>query len=192
MYFIYDLHLGGILFRSPDMPEVLWKCHELCGSDFRNLNVTGNDTLTVVCWTRCGGQYSAVERYLRRYLVIDGENRHCDVRRWHEDYGIYPKQKTLCRSWTVYSTRKRHKTRCHGPAMAGHNAREGQDDGGCSDNERNCLINRTRPRPGTIFSGIHAWDVSEWKYFQKKSRSWKDQSRAKRQYLWHERRHGAA
>lgn len=97
MFKIVDLQTGQVRqYETQRATAVAWKVlnHRHEKVTFDDLNMTGNDT--IVRWERTGvyicvpgfpdiPEYKRV-RYLRRYMVLDGDDRCIDVRKWDIDW----------------------------------------------------------------------------------------------------------
>lgn len=196
MYYLRDL-LSETVTPFPDAPSLARAWRERFGDSFDELNVTGRDSRAGVIRrvVRAGGDsdgetlvvHERVE-WSRRFQVLDEDGRSVDVREWPED---------------VFRTERRAPRRCraanHG-GRAAHPHRRGPtlQLGAIRAAADRTYLDECDERPTRDNSGIRRKATmtaaefgdhcgSRWK----KSDSWKDQTRAPRQFARHKHGVGA-
>lgn len=149
-----------------------------CGLDFRQLNMTGNDMMTSVVEYE---DYVTTESWLRPYMVFDSDGRIIDIRSW--SWQLAPQHHTANFSWLTGRGSRSHTHRKGGPSMYRQTLRAEQDA------EDHCkevgLDDRIRFRKRA--RDIDVWDYVEYAHAKDYigSKSWKDQTKAARQYGRH-------
>lgn len=165
---------------------------------FEQLNITGSDTYayhTTDGYGRIpdgnGGTVLIPFRKLvygtRRYLVLDEDNKHIDIRTWGS--GIWdnvPTRHTYRRT-RFYSGAKRHSHRISGPSGYRRTMRAMSDTGLLEDIDTCQHENSLKPRPKTRIRGVAVYDWYEEKACRpyNSSKCWKDQCKSRRQYKKH-------
>ena len=154
--------------------------------DFRELNVTGKDnkieneyTTTTSCVPGLLGYTTIEHRVLKRYLVIDESGRHMDIREW-ENTPIRTGSTHTC-AVVPFIGEKYHLHRTDGPSMYRRTRRANTDDR-FEELENGEMVAVPGIRSKTV---IRADDV--WEHYGRPtkgvcSKSWKDQTKADRQY----------
>lgn len=158
---------------------------------FRVINMTGNDT-AYVC-----DPFSVFPKgyMLRKYQVIDENNRIVDPRTWNVafdrvlqdplQYREIPRRKRT--SYGVSTPGRHHHFHRHGlPAMMYQSLKNSMDDvsDDLIDLDIEILEDRTAMRKKSFVRG-DLWDACEKKTFRTPSKSWKDQSSSRKQWGKH-------
>lgn len=190
MLFLHDLWhtFAGQTNRWPNNPMVFeskeallafW--HKINGVSWENLNVTGNDTLVQ---STVEDDFSAVQTvvYTRRYLVMDEYGRKLDPRDWNLPIRPLPDGPVVRRIYNRGS--KNHRHRVSGPALWRSAAR--------ADFDRAFEIGDSiEQAPGlrkkALMSLYDKNDIYDRRRFRRPTRSWKDATKAERQYMRHKK-----
>lgn len=190
MYYLRDL-LSETATPFPDAPSLARAWRARFGPSFDELNVTGRDTRAGMV-TRIAGRPARVilERveWPRRFQVLDEDGRSVDIRAWPE--AVFRDEPRHPRRWFDASA-GRHRGNPHrrGPTLQLGAMREAAD---------RTYLDECDARPTRDDSGVRRKAAltpgefadrcgARWK----KSDSWKDQTRAPRQFARHKRGVGA-
>lgn len=190
MLFLHDLWhtFAGQTNRWPANPMVFedkeallafW--YKVNGASWENLNVTGNDTLVQ---STVEDDFSTVQTVVctRRYLVMDEYGRKLDPRDWGLPIRPLPDGPVVRRVYNQGS--KNHRHRVSGPAIWRGAAR--------ADFDRAFEIgDNIEQAPGlrkkALMSLYDKNDIYDRRWLRKPTRSWKDATKAKRQYMRHKK-----
>lgn len=190
MLFLHDLWhtFAGQTNRWPANPMVFedkeallafW--YKVNGASWENLNVTGNDTLVQ---STVEDDFSTVQTVVctRRYLVMDEYGRKLDPRDWGLPIRPLPDGPVVRRVYNQGS--KNHRHRVSGPALWRGAAR--------ADFDRAFEIgDNIEQAPGlrkkALISLYDKNDIYDRRWLRKPTRSWKDATKAKRQYMRHKK-----
>lgn len=190
MLFLHDLWhtFAGQTNRWPANPVVFedkeallafW--YKVNGASWENLNVTGNDTLVQ---STVEDDFSTVQTVVctRRYLVMDEYGRKLDPRDWGLPIRPLPDGPVVRRVYNQGS--KNHRHRVSGPALWRGAAR--------ADFDRAFEIgDNIEQAPGlrkkALMSLYDKNDIYDRRWLRKPTRSWKDATKAKRQYMRHKK-----
>lgn len=212
MYYLIDIISGTTVYKAADKRDLLgcWARVATTNRDgslnFRELNVTGNDT--VAEWVMDGRYFfpdgRACPTYteqlrLRRFQVKDDKGCSCDIRVWEEDihsspsggfwysrhYGM-PERLPEFRREPALQGGKKHYRRMSYPAMAHGTLRDlyAQPDVDADEDSPVCPSDI----PPVRYRGVNrytTYDLAETKYFNRGSRSWKENSKSRRQWGKH-------
>lgn len=172
---------------------------------FHLLNVTGKDTLRemvptgqYICYPRLMTSFPEYrwESRLRRFRVLDGEGRSIDIRSWEELYqeevkGSCPIRETQTRSPKFRqepcgSGAKQHEHYFRGAAFWKESLKAAMDDDFMDDVDYLPITNHGKARK----RGITSWSSNEKANRKARNRysgsaSWKDQSKAGKQWAKH-------
>lgn len=185
MYYIYNVISGEVVANACDKISLLrawaskvlkatrWNCHGSLNSmnhAFDELSMTDADT-NVIRLPLFGTEFVKEIKSLRTYRVYDSDDRIIDIRLWDEcDEILFPPRKVV---YSYYNSgSKRHHHRVTGPSFMYRDLRNREREDGIAS------------KPIRI-SVADAWDSYEKHYFASYSKSWKDQSKAKKQWCKH-------
>ena len=197
MFYLADLHTGA-RFSFPDAAALArwWKSH--FGMDFTQLNITGKDTyitieITGQYWDPCIGAYRPERTrtaVLRRYQVLDSDNRSVDIRRW--DVALFNSQTHCGLYGWPWSGGKSRWHRRSAPSMRRSAMRAAQTDGYASEAAEayRLNINSLSCRVKTAMTEYDVEDYYDRRTKSQRSKSWKDQTKSRRQYAKHKAKHG--
>lgn len=206
MYYIVYLPTGDYYLCNTKLEVIsIWftriHCFDLYDSDdtkalFKELNVTGNDTVKVTWFD------DKTYEYLRPYQVLDENGRSCDIRTWMEEIEMFQKGikvrplSKVCKMGEVpryrvdpiCGIRKRHSHRALGPTMWKRAMQEIEglnlymssvesEDGLCSI-KYNVKFRDRGIGVDTIWDGYE----SKWHNRYSSSKCWKDQTKARKQW----------
>lgn len=206
MYYIVYLPTGDYYLCNTKLEVIsIWftRIHNLGRYDsedtktlFKELNVTGNDTMKVTWFD------DKTYEYLRPYQVLDENDRSCDIRTWTEEIELFRKgisahllskvvkkgEVSRYRVDPICGIRKGHSHRSQGPAMWKRSMQEIE-----GLNLYTCSVEGEDELPSTKYNvkfrdrgiGVDTiWNGIESKWFNKYSSSkcWKDQTKARKQW----------
>ena len=193
MYFVHDLY-DDTCVKFGSMTDVAYWWRKKAGRDFSQLNITGNDTFTSM--ERCGWLFTdigVIPRYkkvchLRRYQVLDEDDRSVDIRTWPKSVWEWAPSYPPC-YWPCGFKNNHHRTT--GPSMWRGTYRASMD--GLDEAE---LLEENLPLPIQDNTGVRlpfngtdrVWDYYDSHYFHWRSKSWKDQTKARKQWAKHKSR----
>ena len=190
MYYVRDLY-DDTRIKFGSMNDVAYWWRRKVGQDFSQVNITGKDTCTVMeknGWLRTEigviPTYKRV-RYLRRYQVLDEDGRSVDIRTWPKSVWEWAPSHPAC-YWPCGFKDNHHRTT--GPSMWRSPYRASMD--GLDEGE---LLSEGLPLPIRDNSGVRlpfdgtdsVWDYYDSHYFHWRSKSWKDQTKARKQWAKH-------
>lgn len=198
LYNVIDLNSGETIASGTCQQIAHWwrrKFKDQKGNvNFRDLNVTGKDV--VICKEKDGFSLVMIDgkltlitnwvrvRYLRRYQVLDEDGRSVDIRNWSKDVWEYkpPRHRPLVLDWVDGS--KSHFHRTSGPSMW-----RGTFSSSMETADETELLEDGLPLPiqsnvdvRLPFNTSTVWDYYDRHHFHRKSKSWKDQSKARKQW----------
>lgn len=195
MLFLHDLwhEFAGQTNRWPSNPmafeskeALLAFWHKTNGVSWEHLNITGNDTLVQ---KTIKDDFRTVRTVIctRRYLIMDEYGRKLDPRDWGLPIRPLPTGPVI--HWAYNNGAKNHQHRVSGPALWRGTAR-------ASFNETFELDDVIEPAPGlrkkALMSVYDKNDIYERRRFRRPTRSWKDATKASRQYMRHKKPSGKA
>lgn len=189
LYYICDLYAGKALsFQSRETLAAFW--FKKFGRRFEDLNVTGKDTrVEYVSRPRPSAlvpdklvTVSAPELVTRRYQVLDEKGRSVDIRTWPEE--IFREPKPAHAGYSL-SGAKQYRGHWHGPTLQLRSMREFDVDDHMDDVEHVAVRDRSRLRRKAVLSPGDYEDHVCCVSARSKSCSWKDQTRARKQYARH-------
>lgn len=193
MLYLVDVH-KNICFPFPCEAALARWWRSCFGSDFSQLNITGKDTLMVQTVT---GHYwnKALQCYLplrtlvpvlRKYRVLDANGRSIDIRAWNPAL-FKPAGNTARTGWFTTGA-KTHWHRRSGLSMLRRTLRAAQDDG-CVDELTSSYRMPAKAqlacRVKTVPCRCDREDYYDRRTKPQRSRSWKDQTKSRRQYAKH-------
>ena len=194
MYYIHDLYLNKFYALTQEQLVTWWKRKfPHMDTRFDQLNMTGNDTIAcyenrVVHDKANGTDETVTERheYLRRYMVTDDAGRAVDIRLWSDETWSYVPPKPVY-SWGPYHSHGSH--RVSGPSMKMGTLRMAQDEPDMDGHKP--IVDRTGVRNKILMSPLDTMEYYDRRhahgYYADKS--WKAQTRGKRQYAKHNTHH---
>lgn len=185
MYYVYDFANGwSYPFETKEELALWWRERD---HNFNELNVTGND-IFVNHWYKpilVGEVYfyiSTPERYLRRFQVLDDDGRSIDIRLWPKF--VWEWQKPYKSRYWGWSGSKKHGHRHSGPALwrgTRRSASISASDWDLIEEALPCpVMDRTAIRKKVL--DIDPYDCIEKRCCCSKSKSWKDQCKARKQW----------
>lgn len=199
--YLIDLHQDTTV-PFPGQDELAaWWIHQY-GLDFSQLNVTGNDIVTVpartvAVWTKRDGEYvrdyiTKYEQYTRRFQVLDGDGRSIDIRNW--SYATWhPVRKKPGRWYFPYNGSRPHWHRVKAPSgyrrlLEARSMTLDEDDlSRLTAAQAHAVLPHSKSDLERYVSSYDWYDdrvARSWK----SSKCWKDQCRAARQYAKHKSR----
>lgn len=189
MYIVHDLQMNKkYRFMTERNLTAWWKRQfPLPESRFSELNMTGKDTYTYVEFRYRVGELPVPETtsYLRRYRVTDEDGRSVDIRNWASDLWTHmPAPRTY--SFPPY---KRTGHRLHGPSMYRNTIRQAQAMPEIEGVRP--IVDRSAVRNKSLMSIDDNMDYYDRRhghgYYA--DRSWKSQTKARKQYAKHKTHH---
>lgn len=200
MFHIYDHSEKTYKDFKAEVDVACWWNTHFRGMRFDELNVSGRDInmVTVQAGTHMAsicGELREFPTYktipvLRRYQVFDAAMRSIDIRLWSDSIWEHvPQVSPMCSRWQSGS--KPHYHRTAGPALWRRTLRMRADTVSSDELQEDGLpvpmYDRTAYRHGYNFRTADIWDFYEEKADAKlcSSKSWKDQTRARKQWAKH-------
>lgn len=188
MYIVHDLYLNRKYGFATDKDLVAWwkKQFPSPASRFSELNMTGKDTYTYVEFKYHDGITVQEEQTcLRRYRVTDEDGRGVDIRNWSSGLWSYvPAPRTY-----LFGPYKRDGRRVQGPSMYRRTAQQVQRVPETEGHKP--IIDRSNVRNKSLMSICDNLDYYDRRhdhgYYA--DRSWKSQTKARRQYVKHKAYH---
>lgn len=204
LYNVVNLISGEVIISGTCQEIAYWwrtnkKFRDYKGNiHFDELNMTGKDTVLHVVKDgliklKIRGEYTWVTNYkhvhdLRTYQVQDEDGRSVDIRSWGKDVWEYePPRCTYVPRWMSGS--KAHGHRSSGPSMW-----RGTFSASMESVDKAELLADGHPVPLRDNSGVRlpfttstVWDYYDEHFFHQKSKSWKDQTKARKQWAKHKR-----
>lgn len=187
MYYIYNIISGELVSTAIGRMSLLrawakyvlkatcWNCHGSLNNinyAFDELSMTDYDT-RVIRLPLFGTEFYREIKTLRTDRVYDSDDRIIDIRLWDEcNEVLFPKRSRVYYCHNFGS--KRHHHRVSGPSFLHRDLRNRGKEEGLSY------------KPSKV-SAADAWDICERRYFAvySSSKSWKDQTKAKKQWCKH-------
>jgi len=176
-YYVFDHENRSYIHFQNQEDLVLWWRRKARG--FEDLNVTGKD-IGVVHWMQPAWNGCFIEKsetWLRRYQVFDKEMRSVDIRQWSRTVWDYEAPHVPYR-WASNS-RKQHWHRITGPSFW-HGTLKGAVVGKDEDVPLFPIKDKSKVRNKVREEFV--WDYIDRKAARRPSRSWKDQSKARKQW----------
>ena len=194
-YYLFDLYNkdgaaqarwkgNPMRFDTREALLAFWRTH--CGYGWSELNITGNDIIMYAesHYFAPAPDGTLLARYiyapyLRRYLVTDSDGRHQDIRDW--DQNIMTRRPSF---YGLYSTgSKQHWHRSNGPSMWRRTAQAAAEAAHQEDVDQEERVPPVRHK--AMLTWLEQEDAYEKHCFGRRSRCWKDQSKAGSQYRRH-------
>ena len=206
MYFLHDLYYEAGLASNrwarnpmpcPTQERLLHFWHHNCGTDWDELNVTGNDMFRwrMPFFNGLDDDGNPLYRYechehTRRYYVTDEHGRRIDPRGWGKPIAPIPwKYRGL---WLYDPGSKHNRRRSRGPAMWRGTARQAQIHGPVEDADGNVVAVLPPMRDGVALPFDVQDDAYDKRWCRRGSKSWKANPAARRQHQRHSKRGLAA
>ncbi len=198
MYFVNDLY-NDTCAKAGSMTDIAYWWHRKVGRDFFQLNVTGKDTHTAMekdgSWLHIqeNGRSYVIPTYkkviyLRRYQVLDEDGRSVDIRTWPKSVWEWTPTYPPC-YWPCGFKSNYH--RISGPSMG-----RGTYRASMNVLDESELLDEALPLPIRDCSDVRfpfngtddVWSYYDGHHCHWRSKSWKDQTKARKQWAKHKRK----